>query len=85
MQYRLMKGVALLYEAGDMESFIVFEKQAFRYFEEARHIELILSYGPLVVQVYEDLNQYKRAAALYKLLFETSEQMRLTNSEEGDV
>ncbi|WP_161601012.1 hypothetical protein [Kurthia massiliensis] len=63
----------------------MFEKQAFRYFEEARHIELILSYGPLVVQVYEDLNQYKRAAALYKLLFETSEQMRLTNSEEGDV
>lgn len=59
-----------------MEEFYKIEKKVFKYFIEEQHIELILSYGPLIAKMYEDSKQYKRAVELYRLLFETSEKMR---------
>lgn len=82
MQYELMRGFVLLQEKGDMESFMIAEKRAFQHFVNKRHFELILSYGPRVVNVYEEAKQYKRAAELYRLLFETSERMRFMNGRE---
>gem|GEM_PF-901872 len=77
MQFMLMQAFKLIEQEEGLEEFIKIEKRVFKCFIEEQHIELILSYGPLVTKVYEDSKQYKRAMELYRELFETSEKMRL--------
>ena len=76
MQFFLMQAFEQIDELEGLEEFYKIEKKVFKYFIEEQHIELILSYGPLVTKIYEDSKQYKRATELYRLLFETSEKMR---------
>ena len=60
----------------DTEAFLQVERKVMKHFSNHAHIELLLSYGPHVAKICEGLHQYKRAAELYKILFETSEKMR---------
>lgn len=76
MQFFLMQAFAQIDELDGLEKFNKIEKKVFKYFIDEQHIELILSYGPLVAKMYEESKQYKRAVELYSLLFETSEKMR---------
>ena len=76
MQFLLMDALEKIDELEELDEFFKIEKSVFKYFIEAGHIELILSYGPLVAKILEEAKQYKRVAELYHLLFETSEKMR---------
>lgn len=76
MQFFLMQAFEQIDGLENLEEFYKIEKKVFKYFIEEQHIELILSYGPLVAKMYEESKQYKRAVELYRLLFETSEKMR---------
>lgn len=76
MQFLLMQAIEQIEDLEGLEEFYKIEKKVFKYFIEEQHIELILSYGPLVTKIYEESKQYKRAAELYRLLFRTSEKMR---------
>ena len=76
MQFLLMSAFEKTDETEGLDEFYKIEKKVFKYFIEEQHIELILSYGPLVAKIYEESKQYKRAVELYRLLFETSEKMR---------
>ena len=58
------------------EAFLQVERKVMKYFANHGHIELLLSYGPHVAKICEELHQYKRATEVYKFLFETSEKMR---------
>ncbi|WP_036197597.1 helix-turn-helix domain-containing protein [Ureibacillus sinduriensis] len=77
MQFILMQAIEQIDGLEGLEEFYKIEKKVFKFFIVEQHIELILSYGPLVAKIYEEAKQYKRAAELYRLLFETSETMRL--------
>lgn len=76
MQFLLMSAFEKTDGTEGLDEFYKIEKKVFKYFIEEQHIELILSYGPLVAKFYEESKQYKRAVELYRLLFETSEKMR---------
>lgn len=76
MQFLLMSAFEKTDATEGLEEFYKIEKNVFKYFIEQQHIELILSYGPLVAKIHEESKQYKRAVELYRLLFETSEKMR---------
>ena len=76
MQFLLMSAFKKIDETEGLDEFYKIEKKVFKYFIEEQHIELILSYGPLVAKIHEESKQYKRAVELYRLLFETSEKMR---------
>lgn len=76
MQFLLMNTFGKIDELEGLDAFYKIEKKVFKYFIEEQHIELILSYGPLVAKIHEESKQYKRAVELYRLLFETSEKMR---------
>lgn len=77
VQLQLIKAFAALHTEAGLELFYDTEQRACRYFVEHEHIELILCYGSAVARIYEERNQYKRAAERYRLLFETSEKMRM--------
>lgn len=76
MQFLLMSAFEKTDSTEGLDEFYKIEKNVFKYFIEEQHIELILSYGPLVAKLYEESTQYTRAVELYRLLFETSEKMR---------
>lgn len=76
MQFLLMNAFEKVDELESLDEFYKIEKIVFKYLIEDEHIELILSYGPLVAKVHEEAKQYKRMGELYQLLFKTSEKMR---------
>ncbi len=76
MQFLLMRAFEKIDTLESLDTFYKIEKTVFNYFSEAEHIELMLSYGPLVAKVHEEAKQYKRMGELYQILFETSEKMR---------